>query len=299
MTASPPNNKCHLTARFLRWAGGGIALWLLPCSLGLLAVGCADLFSPSFVNLIDPDGSANIPTFDTGPGHVIVALVNNTRVDERLLNWMESTGRLNVTPAERALIRPRVRIRARITFTRDPSDPNDTANANDRAQVIEFVDGSRNLVDLNLAETSARDLNQDDLDNVVVLCQVESVVLEPGADIEVFIPVEVTTFQQTTVTDLNGNPDIITTRISTAPAGFRVLQQDDAMLQRNIDPRDLPSPVQSPLCGSVIAIVIEGTLSVPFLDGVPEAGGRPSFLDTDLQTQARIGGEFEFRVSIQ
>lgn len=299
MKASPLNEKCHLIHRFLRWAGGGIALWLLPCSLGLLAFGCADVFSPSFVNLIDPDGSANIPTFDTGPGHVVVALVNNTRVDERLLNWLESTGRLNVTPAERAELRPRVRIRARITFARDQNDPDDLAGVNQRAQVVEFVDGSRNLVDATLADTSAGDLNQDNLDNVVVLCQVESVVLEPGADIEVFIPVEVGTFQQTNVIDINGNPDTITTRIATTPPGFRVLAQDDAMIQRNIDPRDLPSPVISPLCGSVIAIVIEGTLSVPFLDGVPEAGGRPSFLDTDIQTQARIGGEYEFRVSIQ
>jgi hypothetical protein len=46
----------------------------------------------------------------------------------------------------------------------------------------------------------------------------------------------------------------------------------------------------------VIAFLVDGVLSVPFLDGVSDA---PSYDRDDTATEAGIGGRYEFRVSVQ
>ena len=71
---------------------------------------------------------------------------------------------------------------------------------------------------------------------------------------------------------------------------------NNVLIQGNIGLRDAPSPVVSPLCGSVIGITLNGVLSVPFL---PAGDGVPSFDQDDATTIAQIGGRFEFRVSVQ
>ena len=70
----------------------------------------------------------------------------------------------------------------------------------------------------------------------------------------------------------------------------------NVILRRNIGVRDVPSPAINPLCGSVITIVVDGVLSVPFLDEVTDA---PSYDRDDVATQATIGGRYEFRVAVQ
>jgi hypothetical protein len=47
-----------------------------------------------------------------------------------------------------------------------------------------------------------------------------------------------------------------------------------------------------------VAVVVDGVLSVPFLQGVP-GNDAPSFDIDDEATVASIGGRFEFRVSVQ
>ena len=154
--------------------------WTVVCAVSILA-GCG-AFNPAFVSLVAP-GAAQ--TLDNAPGHVVIGFVNNAEVDERLLAFMESPegGNLDLTDAEKAELRPRMRLRIQITFT-DGS-----------VQTIDFITGSSNLVDPRFDALASPDLNQNDLGNVVVLCDVASVQLEPGSQIEVFIPVELTAFQ--------------------------------------------------------------------------------------------------------
>ncbi len=258
--------------------------------LGMFAGGC-DSFNPAFVALIDDSGE--LATIDNAPGHVVLTLVNNAEVDERLLAYLESSegGNLILTDAEKRSLRPRMRMRLRVTFT------------DGTFAVFEFIDGSQNLVDQNFDAQAFPDLNQNDLDNAVVICDVASVELEPGSDIEVFIPVELTGYELIEVTGAAGVITGVTyePRTRIAPQ-FRTMEIDErdadgnVTLQRNIGVRDVPSPTLNPLCGSVIAIVVDGVLAVPFLDGVSDA---PSYDQGDVATVAGIGGRYEFRVSVQ
>ena len=102
---------------------------LLACLLSLGAGGCG-VFNPAFVNLLDPAGTGQFATLNNAPGHVVIAFVNAAEVDERLLAFLESTegGNLILTDAEKRALRPRMRLRARVTF------------ADGTSQTIEFVD---------------------------------------------------------------------------------------------------------------------------------------------------------------
>jgi len=51
------------------------------------------------------------------------------------------------------------------------------------------------------------------------------------------------------------------------------------------------------VCGSVVAVVVDGTLSVPFFTAA--GTGNPSYDINDVNTVAGIGGRYEFRVSVQ
>lgn len=274
------------------WTAYGTRRAVLPlviCGLGLGAWGCGS-FNPAFVNLLDPTGS--LATLDRAPGHVVIAVVNNAEVDERLLAFLESAegGNLILTDAEKRNLRPRMRLRLRVTFT-DGS-----------FQIVEFIDGSRNLVDQNFDTQAFPDLNQNDLNSVVVLCDVASVELEPGTEIEVFIPVELTAFELVETTTTGGGASVSFEPRERIQPQFRALQIDEVdadgnvVLQQNIGVRDVPSPTLNPVCGSVIAVVVDGVLSVPFLDGVSNA---PSYDRDDEVTIASIGGRYEFLASVQ
>ena len=260
------------------------------CGLGFGLLGCGAL-NPAFVSLLDPTGTAGFSTLENAPGHVVITVVNNAEIDERLLSFLESTegGNLQLTEAEKRALRPRLRMRVRVTFTDQTSTD------------IEFVAGSRNLIDQNFSAQAFPDLNQNDLDNAVLVCDVASVQFEPGADIDVFVPVELTGFDLIETTNQAGTVIGVTFEArERRPPAFLPLQVDDVdadgnvLLQRNIGVRDVPSPVNNPRCGSVIAIVVNGVLSVPFFDGAT-----PSFDRDDEDTEAQIGGRYEFRVSVQ
>ncbi|MGD2110067.1 MAG: hypothetical protein PVI86_11840 [Phycisphaerae bacterium] len=247
--------------------------------------------NPAFVSLLDPTGAAGLATVPNAPGHVVITVVNNAEVDERLLSFLESAegGNLQLTEAEKRALRPRVRLRVQVTF----SDQTTTD--------IEFVSGSRSLIDQNFSAQAFPDLNQNDLDNAVLICDVSSVEVLPGSDIDVFVPVEVTGFDLIETTNQAGTVIGVTFEArERRPPGFLPLQVDDIdedgniTLQRNIGRRDVPSPVNNPRCGSVIAFVVNGVLSVPFFDGAI-----PSFDREDEDTEAQIGGRYEFRVSVQ
>jgi hypothetical protein len=230
-------------------------------------------------------GSATIPN---PPGHVIVAMVNNATFDERLVGYLAPL--LNLSEEEIRRLKPRVRMRVVITF------------ADGSTNTVEMISGSRSIIEPGFDENAFPDLNQNDLDNIVVNCDVASVTPEPGSPVEVFIPVELTGFQARETEDEGGQ--IITEFIETTtrPPQFEVLEVDDVdedgnvILRRNVGVRDTVTPSVNVLCGSVIAITVSGSLSVPFLDGVSQS---PSF-DVDNEPQvAGIGGRFSFRTSVQ
>jgi hypothetical protein len=248
--------------------------------------GCG-VFSPSFVSLIDPSGTSSLTTVENAPGHVVVTVVNNAEVDERLLSFLESApgGSLVLTDVEKRALRPRIRFRVRITYV------------DGQEAIVEFVNGSRRLVQSTFNTSSEPDLNQNDLNNVVATCDVASVqVVNP---VEVFIPVELRQFGFVEPTGLM--PGFFREIGRTLPE-FRGLQVDqvDADLNTvarfNIDIRDQPAPANNPRCGSVVAIVVDGVLTVPFRE---DQMGVPGFDVTDLDAAGSIGGRYEFRLSVQ
>lgn len=269
-----------------------------PVGLSLLAglllagVGCGALGS-GFVDVLDPSGNGQ--TIDNAPGHVAVQFVNNAEVDERLVNYLtnlpaDAGGPLVLTPAERRALRPRVRLRMLVTFT------------NGIQTTFEIVDGSTRLIDPRFSADAFPDLNQNDLDNAVVLCNVSRVEVAPGSAIEVFIPVELKVYE---LVQVNTGGVSVGNRFELReqlPPQFRVLQLDQVddsgavVIRSNIGFLDFPAPVVEPLCGSVVTIVMSGTLRVPFLAGVDD---NPSFDREDVVTVAGIGGRFEITVSVQ
>ncbi|MEK7710917.1 MAG: hypothetical protein AAB341_03385 [Planctomycetota bacterium] len=260
----------------------------LGCAVALAAAGCS-AFNPAFLNLIAPGGGDAFITLPNPPGFVVLALVNNAQVDESLVNYLNQ--RLNLTGPQLAELRPRVRMRLRITYS------------DGTFQTVEVIDGSGNFVDPNFNAQSLPDLNQNDLTNVVARCDVASIALEPGTNIEVFVPVPLIGFQLVEITTGTVVTSEFRPRTQILPQ-FRALQIDDVdadgntVLRRNIDVRDVLSPTTNVVCGSVVAVVVDGVLSVPFLRGVPD-NDAPSFDQDDAATVASIGGRFEFRVSVQ
>lgn len=263
-----------------KWAGvRGVAYGL---TLALVA-GCG-AFSPGFESLLT---GGVLQSLDNAPGHVVVQVVNNATVDERLLDFLDAS--LNLTDAEKRALRPRFRTRMNITFF-DGSQ-----------QTIEFITGTANFIDPEFAATADTDLGSNDLNNAVVLCDVLSVGIDI-ADVEVFLPVEVVGFERVEVNNDDGGIVVDFQEDQRIPPSFRALRLDDVdadlnvEVQRNVGIRDLPAPANNLLCGSVVAFVIEGSLSVPFLDGVSDA---PSFDVNDENTVGSIGGRYRLRLAVQ
>ncbi len=258
--------------------------------LGVLAVpfaGCGS-FNSSFLNLLNPTGE--FQSVEPPPGHVVITVLNNAEIDEQLVTYLAGRLTTPLTDAELRSLRPRLRLRARVTF-RDNSAP----------LTVEFITGTKTFVDPSFDAQTIADLNQNDLDNIVVLCDVASVQIDPEADIEVFVPVPIAGFELVEVTTpLGGVFNTFELRESTLPQ-FRSLNVDtvddsgNTLLRQNIDIRDVPTPVANVICGSVVTIVVDGVLSVPFLG----ANSFPSFDRGDVQTNASIGGRYEFRVSVR
>ncbi len=261
-----------------------------------LATACFSLFNcsalnPAFVDLFDTTGQ--LATIENAPGHLVIAFVNNAEVDEQLLNFLTTSkpegGGVELTNAELRSLRPRIRFRVLIEFV-DGS-----------VNTFEFVSGSSKLVDQEFNQQADPDLNENDLEHFVVVCDVAQVSIL--GNIEVFVPVEIEQWRLV-VPELGGNAFFVKDA-ENSPDGlqFIALETDvvdgdqNIILQQNIGIRDAPVPVSGPACGAVIAFVVKGTLSVPFATGVPT--DQPAVRVDDPQSIASIGGRYEIEVQIR
>ncbi len=264
------------------------------CSSISTMTGCASVFNPSFLSLVttptpDSSGIVNDVTLANAPGHVPVFLINNTRFDSALIDYMQSIGIDTSDPN----LRPRVRVRTTINYV------------NGNSNTIEFLDGSdivqgTVLTDDGIQENPLvpRQLTENTLTSVVGVCNVGNI--QPDASIEVFVPVflKVIGFENTNL--------IVQVRVlnETIPPRFTILQRDDVdanfnvTLQRNFDIRDVPVPANGVQCGSVVAFILTGTLRVPFT--VDELGQTaPGYLDFDDAAEASNPGRFEFQTTVR
>ncbi|HNO80123.1 MAG TPA: hypothetical protein PKN33_18910 [Phycisphaerae bacterium] len=267
---------------------------MMVCGCVSAMTGCASLFNPSFLSLVttpspDNNGIVNDVTLSNAPGHVPIFLINNTRFDTALIDYMESIGIDTSDPD----LRPRIRVRTTINYV------------NGNTNTIEFLDGSdivqgTVLTDEGIQENPLipRQLTENTLTSVVAICNVGSI--QPDASIEVFVPVflKVIGFESTNIL-FN-----VRTLNETIPPRFTVLQRDDVdenfnvTLQRNFDIRDVPVPASGVQCGSVAAFILTGTLRVPFV--VDELGQTaPGFLDGDDSAEASNPGRFEFQTAVR
>jgi hypothetical protein len=266
----------------------GTGLLLVFSGLTVLLCGCAAL-NPAFVNLFDPSGSSSFATLPNAPGHVVIAMSNQTEVDERLLDYL--LPKMNLSDPEEQALRPRIRMRVRITYV------------DGTFQTVEFIDGSSNLVDPAFDAQSVPDLNQNDLNNAVVLCDVARVELEPGTNVEVYLPTEIIQYQLVESTGIGGDTVVTFEQRGILapvfwPIQVNVVDEDgNVTLQRNVGVRDVPSPTPNVICGSVVVFTVQGSLAVPFLDVV--SPDTPSVDQDDLETVSRIGGRYQFIVTVQ
>lgn len=280
---TPPGSRPAAASFLGRTRGRGLF-----AALGIFLCGC-NAFNPAFVDLISPADGSSLVTLTNPPGHVVVSVLNRTTVDEQLLNYLAP--KMGLTDDELRALTPRIRMRLRITYV-DGS-----------FQTIEFVTGSPNLVDPEFNAQAVPDLNQNDRDNAVVLCDVALIELEPGTNVEVFMPVALEQWELVETNNQGGGVDQeFQLRGEIAPQ-FRALQVDDTdedgnvILLRNMGVRDVPSPTPNVICGSVVAVLIDGALTVPFLSQANTTN--PSFDVDDEETEAGIGGRYEFGVSVQ
>lgn len=261
---------------------------VLAATLSAFGGGGCTAFNPAFVNLLGGDLAASLATIPNPPGHVVVAFINNAEIAESLVSEVKET--LDLSAEELANLHPRVRLRMRITFV------------DGTFQTVEMISGSRDFVEGSFNAEAEPDLNQNDLTNVVVQCDVAQVGLEPGSNIEVFIPVRQQGFQLVEVdnTDSGATATEFQPRLGLLPQ-FRALAVDDVdadgniVLRRNVNVRDQLTSTFNVVCGSVVAINMDGVLSVPFQINA----GVPSFDQDDIETVASIGGRFEFRVTVR
>ena len=263
-----------------------------PLAVGLLTafLGGCSAFNPAFVDLIAPGEANTFVTLDPAPGHVVIAFVNNAVMGEQLIGYLDGPGGMNFTDEERRNLRPRIRARVRVTFV-------DGAQA-----AFEFIEGTRDVIDQRQTAFSVPDLSANDHNNAVVLCNVAVVEFLQGS-VEVFMPVELDVYE---LVDVNAGIGQINSEFrlrEQIPPVFRPLQVDDidadgnTILVRNVGVREVPGPVVSPICGTVVTITLTGTLTAPFLTGPGVEGNDPSYDRDDDPTEAAIGGQYEFVVS--
>jgi len=217
-----------------------------------------------------------------------VGMQNNVTIDGQLLDFL--LPELEIPPGDVASLRARIRMQLRITFT------------DGTFLTVELISGSSEFVDPAFDATATADLTRNTLTNVAVRCDVATVELEPGTSVEAFIPVPIEVYELVEV-DAGDEVDIVPQLRSTLPPQFRTLLVDEVdaegnvTLQRNIDIRDVLSPTTNVVCGSIVPVIVEGTLTVPFFAEAPT--GNPSYDQDDEVTEAGIGGRYQFRVSAQ
>lgn len=259
-----------------------------------LGLGGCGVFNPAFVDLLGSDVGAQFSTIDNPPGHVIVSFINNVEFDDRLINYLIDQG-VAISSEDRRSIKPLIRMGVRVTFA--DIDP----TTGERATLdFEFSSGSTEIVDPTFAQETKPDRERAGMQNAVLLCDVTQVEIFPLSSLEVFVPVQILEYELVNVAGAGGAQDTDFEIRGRQDPRFRQLELDDADdveggLQRNIDQRDFSSQA-FPLCGNAVSFVVSGVLSVPFLTGTDD---NPSFDRADVNTEARIGGRYQIRVSIQ
>ena len=243
-------------------------------------LGC-DSLNPAFVTLLDAETANALASIDNGTGPIIITFINNAQIEEQTLAYMLANldGLSSIASDS---IKPAVRMRLLVTYQ-------DGTEAS-----FQYAVGTAELVEVT-------DFAESVVSNVVFPCDVVQVELDPDRPIEVYIPVEIAVYELVEATGVGG---AVTTefeiRERIAP-GFQALEVDDVdednyvTLQRNFAPGDTPAPV-SPYCGSVVAFVLEGEFSVPFLTGEDDS---PSYDRDDESTVAGVGGRYRFVTEIK
>ncbi len=263
---------------------------LLLCSMAISigATGCGfdarDALNPAFVDFLGP-AVIGSPSGPTSSGHVVIAFRNDTRFDEQLLTYLVEQG-LDPTILEDPDLRPRVRMVVQITFV------------NDETLIVEFNDGSATVIDPAFDASTVPELLETQQDNLVVQCDVSRVNLVGLPS--VFLP----TFVTTTTFD-NAQFVVLTRRdLTIADPRFVQLQVDQVddlgnpVILRNVGVRNQPAPAVGPNCGSVVTLVMSGTLKINFS---PNGAGAlvPGFLDTDIDSQEESPGRYQITVGIR
>ena len=269
--------------------GRSVLLRVSLCLLTLNVGGCGAL-NPAFLAVLDPEGTGAWSYFPNAPGHVVVKFINNAEIADQLITYLESSegGNLSLTDVQKRALRPRFRFNLIVTFEDGTTQP------------FEFENGAaEELLEPTCAGTA---LGEFPLDNMVMVCDIARLELDPASPVEVFVPVEVSQWELQQFTTGEGGQDVQYVLRDRIPCGWRELEVDDDPdvvadpLQRNIDRRKMPAPVSNPLCGSVITLEVNGQLSVPFLT-VAENG--PSYDVASQRVEAGVGGHYEFEVKVR
>lgn len=275
------------------------------------AGGCASAFNPSFVELFDESGTGQNASVENATGHVPILFVNRLQYSQQLTAWLQELnqerrlGGLETEATDLSFLRPRVRMRVQVTW-----DNGETAE-------YEFIDGDgvfeierreEEDIDADVPPTPVDpNLTENTLTRFVGACDVGrvEVVLDP----QVFNPVFVRTLR-VEVGDLAQETRVL---VATANPQFEPILPDEVddnlnvTLARNYNFREAPAPAINLTCGSVVGIVIGGTVDVPFTQPeddpedpfIAEQASVPGFLETNTTAEARIPGRFEFLVSVR
>jgi len=246
---------------------------------------CGDALNPAFLDILGPGIVA--PRGPGSAGHVVVALRNDTIFDDRILQHLISAG-LDEEIVTASGVRPRMRMTFLITFV------------NGNTMQVQFDDGSSDIVHPLASQATQADLARPEQNNVVVQCDVARVDLIRES-IQVFVP---DFFETTRIDPGDENTPPFRVRVTVDPPQFEVLQIDDVdefgtiTTLRNIDIRDAPAPAIGPNCGSVVTILVSGTLSLPF---EISSGGNdvPGVLNTNGVALAASPGRFQINVGIR
>ena len=255
----------------------------LVAGVALVVPGC-DAFNPAFLDVLGTDVVS--PVGPDSSGHVVVAFRNDTVFDERLLQALVNQGldpELLLTPE----LRPRIRLRVLVTFI------------NDQQLDIEFNDGSSTIITPLVDSANFPDLTRPEKTNFVGQCDVARVNIVGLPSI--FVPIPFSTIR---IDPGDENTPPFRVRVTTQEPEFVALEADqvdelgNSILLRNIGIRELPGPAIGPNCGSVISIVVSGTLRVPFV--VNEFGEEvPGSLNTDINALEAAPGRFQIDVGVQ
>ncbi len=264
----------------LMFASAALFALMLGCDNAILR----SALNPGFVDVVGP-GIAGQPTGPTSPGHVVVAFRNDTVFDEQLLNFLVQEG-LDPILLDDPEARPRVAVRVRLSFP------------NDEELEVEFVDGSSTIVSPEVDITQFPDLTRNEQDNLVVQCDVVQVELVELPRIFVPSPLEILEL------DENEFGRAFPVLVDTIPPQFELLERDEVdqngntTLQRNFDIRDVPGPAIGPNCGSVVTIVLSGTLRLPFRVNADNELV-PAYFDTEMREIATVPGRYQLIVGIR